>query len=78
MGMFDSVYFKCPNCGKDIEEQSKAGECLLISYHQTEVPLEIANSILGDDLHCYGCDKSFKIVTDDDIPPPVTIKMKLA
>lgn len=26
MGMFDRIWFKCPDCGSPMEAQSKAGE----------------------------------------------------
>ncbi len=27
MGMFDSIMVKCPECGKEVEFQSKSGAC---------------------------------------------------
>lgn len=48
MGMFDSVYVNCPNCGEDIEFQSKAGECWCRSYNQNKVPTIVAFDLEGD------------------------------
>ena len=42
MGMFDSIYFKCPDCGKEIEAQTKSGDCDLNSYEHTSVPVDVA------------------------------------
>ena len=44
MGMFDSVMVPCPKCHKDIEFQSKSGECLLDVYTLDTVPM----AVLGD------------------------------
>lgn len=42
MGMFDSVYVFCPNCGDEVEFQSKAGECVTEEYYLHNMPAEIA------------------------------------
>jgi hypothetical protein len=76
MGMFDSIIFKCPNCGQDIEDQSKAGECLLYQYDQSAVPLKIAGDILNDEMYCENCKETFVVGAADYFPPP-DIKMKL-
>ena len=55
MGMFDSVYVKCPNCGEDIEFQSKAVECQCKSYNQNKVPTIIAFDLEGDVEICDHC-----------------------
>ena len=44
MGMFDSLIVQCPECGKDIDFQSKAGDCVLEVYGLDNCPA----SILGD------------------------------
>lgn len=76
MGMFDSIMFTCPKCKEQIEEQSKAGECLLRVYEESAVPLDIAGDIVNSELYCDNCKESF-VITADNIPPPVTIQMKL-
>ncbi len=40
--MFDSIYFKCEECGKKIEAQSKSGICALNEYNHTSVPIDVA------------------------------------
>ena len=61
MGMYDKVWVACPKCGKNIEEQSKAGECLLIDYTINNAPLEILVDIDGGELYCEPCDHYFRI-----------------
>lgn len=77
MGMFDSVYFKCPNCGEEIEEQSKAGECILHNYDPDSVPYEIAINLNNEKSKCYECGKEFVIKVDGMIEPPPSYKMIL-
>lgn len=55
MGMFDTVRFKCPNCGEFVEYQSKAGRCMLNLYDEDAVPPEIARDLHGDIDDCYHC-----------------------
>ena len=52
MGMFDSVFAACPKCGKEVEFQSKAGDCTLKRYSASSVPPEIAQDIAGDTQAC--------------------------
>lgn len=75
MGMFDSVWFKCPNCGEEIEEQTKIGDCILANYNEDKVPVEIAHYLLHSELKCYHCDEFFKIVPNEDIRRYVKIKL---
>lgn len=66
MGMFDTVVFTCPRCDSVLEEQSKAGECVLSRHNNDQVPPEIAKDIEGTDVYCDedggGCGSTFKIV----------------
>lgn len=56
MGMFDSVYGRCPECNSPVEFQSKAGVCVLTNYSASSgVPPEIAKSIDGDSSSCDKC-----------------------
>lgn len=63
MGMFDSVMFTCPHCGKSTEVQSKDGRCILARYSQNGVPLVIAAGLEGSKEYCHECKKSFFIRT---------------
>ncbi len=48
MGMFDTVFAPCPECGKLLGFQSKEGECDLKKYKHTSVPAEIAADLTGE------------------------------
>lgn len=52
MGMFDSVFVTCPKCGKQVEFQSKVGDCNLNSYTSDCVPILIALDLDGDSEEC--------------------------
>ena len=69
MGMFDSVYVECPHCGEKVEFQSKAGDCYLATIDQEEVPIEIANDIVGDTIYCERCDGRFTLHILTKLPP---------
>lgn len=60
MGMFDTVFFKCPTCNAELEEQTKSGECLLRRYHQSSVPV-VAVSGLDNKIYCDNCQSQFKV-----------------
>lgn len=75
MGMFDSVYLRCPKCNDTVEVQSKAGECYLRTYDQDEVPTVIAADINGEEAYCKDCDLTLVVV---GMPPvPATVAMRL-
>lgn len=61
MGMFDSVMFRCPECGNRIEEQSKVGDCLLHTFDSHEVPTDIAADIDKCVVFCENCKGDFVI-----------------
>ena len=52
MGMFDSVVTTCPNCGDEVEFQSKAGDCRLRIFDVHSVPPQIAYDIDGQSVRC--------------------------
>ena len=61
MGMFDSVMFKCPKCGHEIEAQSKSGSCDLKVYRSDKIPDAVIDGlwIYGP---CDGCGTKFKVL----------------
>ncbi len=63
MGLFDSVYFRCPGCDTELGVQSKAGDCVLVSYHQGSVPATIADDIRGETIWCPRCRSSWTVRT---------------
>lgn len=75
MGLFDTVYFTCPECGSSVEVQSKAGLCAIYVFSSSEVPKDIAKDINGKIVACNECEKVFTV---EKIEEPVeTIKMGL-
>ena len=55
MGMFDSLFVSCRNCGQEVEFQSKAGDCSLASYRLDNVPPGIAGDLAGETEICQRC-----------------------
>lgn len=41
MGLFDSVMVPCPSCGRDVEFQSKGGDCLMHRFPLVSAPLDV-------------------------------------
>ncbi len=74
MGLFDDVYFHCPECGEIVETQSKAGECSLSTYWEDSVPVEIGVDLEGEHVYCAGCFNSFIIETEE---PIARVRLKL-
>lgn len=57
MGMFDTVQVDCPNCGHELDFQSKAGPCILATYTPNNVPIEIALDLHEEYKWCPKCDE---------------------
>lgn len=77
MGMFDEVTIKCPECGNNVEEQSKAGPCLLRHYHiPGNAPLAVIADMQDDGkagrLFCSKCNSRLEI----DVQHIVTVRKK--
>ena len=77
-GMFDSYHTKCPKCKRELEFQSKTGECMLTHYYEDEKdgftlsPI-VAFGMNGDVAKCEFCEINWKLVCD----LPETVKTKL-
>ena len=66
--MFDSLYLRCPFCGTDVEEQTKAGPCLLDAFNfDDDLPAWIMEQFNGEETQCHKCLKKFKLVFDLEI-----------
>ena len=52
--MFNTVYVPCRNCERDVQFQSKAGDCVS-TYDGNTAPVEILNDIDGDGVTCTHC-----------------------
>lgn len=61
MGMFDSLMVTCPYCGKMVEFQSKAGDCICAEYSATNVPDEIAVDVKDDVSCCEKCGRDVRL-----------------
>ena len=63
MGMFDTVYVKCPGCGERVGCQSKSGGCYLDEYELDTAPIEVLAGILGGNgwTYCETCDRDIVI-----------------
>ena len=55
MGCCDSVYAKCPKCGRLVEFQSEARNCTLETFPTAKVPLSIAEDLDGTTRECRCC-----------------------
>lgn len=45
MGMFDSVWVKCPKCNEENEFQTKSGDCLLRNFTIENAPNEVMEDV---------------------------------
>lgn len=74
MGMFDTIYATCPNCGAEMEEQTKHGPCLLNDYHVKDMmDKEDAMMVDGMYIDCIKCNSHFKV--EVLIPEQVQVKL---
>jgi len=74
MGMFDSLYVNCPECGKELEFQSKSGECALSAYTEKDLEAFVAIGMDGDIVRCKYCKSRIQLECDISI---TKVKIKL-
>jgi len=74
MGMFDSVMFPCPDCGRHIEAQSKSGPCTLQRHWYTQVPEDVAQDV---NRHAPFTCLCGKVVQSLRIPEKPTIELEV-
>ena len=66
MGMFDSVWVRCPKCETENEFQTKSGNCFLEEYTLENCPDDVLSDINRHaPIECYYCGTSFRV----DIQP---------
>lgn len=53
MGVYDSVWVQCPQCGGRVEFQTKPGS--MMSYTLVDAPREALLDIANDKATCYQC-----------------------
>lgn len=75
MGMYDSLFVKCPNCKHMLEFQSKSGRCSLDRYSEKNLVPEVAIGLHGDIVKCDFCNKN--IIVRCQIPRKVKIKLSV-
>jgi len=61
MGMFDSVYIRCPDCGTAVEFQSKSGDCILGQYTLDNVPSDVLAGLHKDKEICPECGRGIEL-----------------
>lgn len=64
MGMFDRVFANCPNCARQLEFQSKGGQCQLNEYDAEHVPIDVAGGMSWDTEECI-CGKTVKLTVPE-------------
>ena len=62
MGLFDSVYIICPQCGRGHEVQSKVGDPCLRRFSLDNAPDVVKAAIDGAEVLC-DCGCHFMVVT---------------
>lgn len=73
--MFDSVFFECPECGEEFEEQTKAGPCLMYRFYPDSVRTDVALAFKNKRVGCPGCKSIFK--AEVNAPRKVSIDLIL-
>lgn len=77
MGLYDSVIFRCPGCGEEIEFQSKSGRCELSRFDADDVyvPMAIAADLHENTAVCAGCGELLRAryVVAPDVPMRIEI-----
>ena len=61
MGMFDSIFVRCPVCDWPFEVQSKSGDCRMYVYGADLVPRSAARGIVGTAVECQWCGEQLVI-----------------
>jgi transcription elongation factor Elf1 len=79
MGSYDTLRVRCPKCGKQTEQQTKAGDCMLKRYTVDNAPLDILagvqNQCDAGKVQCEHCGvkwtlKVQRIVTVEEFQDP--------
>lgn len=55
MGIYNTILANCPDCGAQVEFQSKTGNSTLNVYHVSAMPYEDLKGIIGDSWSCGNC-----------------------
>ena len=74
MGMYDKLHIKCSKCRKELEFQSKSGECMLSNYNRNTLTPMVAYGMNGDVIRCQFCNNRIKLICN--IPIKVKVRLK--
>ena len=64
MSSFNTINFKCPNCGKSISIQSKSGDCTFKEYFCKSVPIADVSEIINKVMSCPHCQRTLVVKTN--------------
>lgn len=76
MGMLDSLWVPCPNCGKPMEFQSKAWNCDMDRYTVDDAPGPVLFDVMNAPNYCKLCGQWVALI-DPVYPPGEQAKPKL-
>lgn len=66
MGCFDTINFKCPECGNKMQTQTKCGPCCMMEVDIESVPIELIDGLEDQGpLYCEKCGGMWKFKTPD-------------
>ena len=77
LGMFDSLYIKCPKCGHELEYQSKSGPCSLLCFNEKDLPVVVAIGLDNQVVECEFCRNNWELKCLN-IPELAKIKLSKA
>ena len=55
MGVYDTIFWICEKCGKDMEEQTKDGPCMLGYWNLKDAPNSMLAALDGYVMTCQWC-----------------------
>jgi len=62
MGMFDTIWVKCPKCKTENGFQTKSGDCILANYDLEDAPDDaLANVNRHSPCKCEKCGESYGV-----------------
>ncbi len=73
MGLYDSLFIDCPECGKELEFQSKEGDCNMLRCTSYNILSRCVPWFVGRDLHCT-CGAWVELVPY--VPPKIVARSK--
>jgi len=65
MGLYDTVWLKCPKCNERNAFQSKGGECMLNSFDESNVPFNVLMNVnRHSPIECAKCGTLYEAAVD--------------